>query len=209
MAVNWFEGGRRIRDLICWAAIGGAGIYVIWGGSNRIIFETSAPDDSWALASKPCAISDHWDYRPSFTFSNGKERQILLCFRATERGRFRYLEATRPANAPPKINVVIGGGPPPPEPKWYYEGTEYENEVQAYFTARQASFEVTPALDKLVVDNLTSIEWREAKVRLGDAVTTVGGSLLGFWLLTAVLGWILRGFAGIPAGSDHRPRPSE
>lgn len=208
MAVNWFEGGRRIRDLICWAAIAGAGIYVIWGGSDQITFETHAPDEPWALASKPCDHSDHLEYGPSFKFSNGKERSVLLCFRATERGRFRYLETTRPANAPPKINVVIGG-PPPPETKWYYEGTEYQTEVVDYFLKGKASFEISPALDKEVVDSLTAIEWKAGQERLGDAVKAVGGSLAGFWLLTAVLGWILRGFAGIPAGADHRPRASE
>jgi len=33
--------------------------------------------------------------------------------------------------------------------------------------------------------------------------------LLGFWLVVAAIGWIVRGFMGIPRGKDARPASGE
>lgn len=46
---------------------------------------------------------------------------------------------------------------------------------------------------------LFSFWWGMAKL--------AGGGLLAIWIATAVIGWVVRGFAGIPRGQDRKPKP--
>ena len=43
--------------------------------------------------------------------------------------------------------------------------------------------------------------WMQA---IDDAFPWVAGMIIFVWVFTAVLGWIVRGFAGVPQGRDFR-----
>lgn len=60
---------------------------------------------------------------------------------------------------------------------------------------------------------LTAQDWNEAEQRLSrarlkqwkEAMQVLFGGLLVGWVLTAGIGWIARGFMGVPRGQDRRP----
>lgn len=210
MAVNWFEGGRRIRDLLLWAVALCGGIYVIWGSTPTVYFSTRHPDDSWKFTGEDCTYPNESKYLWSYAFKPGDKRSVSLCFLVNEREKIPYREAPRPENEPPpKINIVPVGSPPIPPPKWYWEGEAYQSDVQDYMRKRTAEFRMTPELEKAARGGLGKLAWNAGMQRFNDAYPFVFGIAAVFWILTGLTGWIVRGFAGIPAGADFRPAKRE
>lgn len=204
--MNWFEGGRRIRDLLLGAvALGGVG-YVVLGDSPSVYFSTEFPGDPWKFTGDSCSYPNESRYLWRYAFKSGDQRSVLLCYRVNERGKIPYQEAPPPKDAPPpKINVTTIGSPPIPEPKWYFEGESFDARVTNYMATRTAEFRMTPALEAAARQGLRRLGWNAVWQRLKDTLLWVGGFAIVLWIITAMFGWIVRGFAGIPAGEDFRP----
>lgn len=82
---------------------------------------------------------------------------------------------------------------------------EAEAELSQYIAQRVADFSITPAALASIEKELPRIE-REAFIDHVKEVLSIAAYFVGgFWLFSFVIGWIVRGFAGIPRGQDFRP----
>ena len=210
MAVNWFEGGRRIRDLLLWAVALSGGVYVIWGSTPSIYFSTAYPDDPWKVAGDDCPDPNESMYLWRYSFKPGDSRSVQLCFRVNERDQIPYQKTEPPKDAPPPVITMIS--PTRAETaveEWYFEGSTFDDSVQDYMHARKDAFRMTPALEHAARDGLGKLAWNAGVQRFKDAAPWAGGIALVIWVITGLLGWIVRGFVGIPAGADFRPAKRE
>jgi hypothetical protein len=69
---------------------------------------------------------------------------------------------------------------------------------------RRGEFRLTPQLIEAARSDSWGRWWAGKKELFGDAAQIVAPVLFGIWLLTFVIGWVVRGFRGIPTGSDFR-----
>jgi len=54
---------------------------------------------------------------------------------------------------------------------------------------------------------ITRLGWMQTLKQAGQYLLGLMASLAGFWAFTWAVGWIVRGFMGIPRGSDQKPQP--
>jgi hypothetical protein len=82
-----------------------------------------------------------------------------------------------------------------------------ETEPFGWEDQRIAEFEIEPDMVVAIEKELPRIErhalFEHAKEVLSIAAYFAGG----FWIFSFIMGWIVRGFAGIPRGQDFRPEP--
>lgn len=211
MAINWFEGGRRISHLLMGIVGAGGAIHVIWGSTAVILYESASPDEEWRLTTDECR--GHTEYIGSQTFRGNDTRSVLLCFTETPRGNIRTAIAPAPTPAPsanstpapsispPAVSVIV----PPSPSKWYFENTEYSESGTNYIAARKADFAMTHERVDEAQRKLSEIGRAATWRRFKEALPWVGGFIFGIWIVTSVFGWIIRGFAGIPQGRDFKP----
>jgi len=78
-------------------------------------------------------------------------------------------------------------------------------EVGRWWSHRVADFSITPAALTTIEKELPRIE-RDAFIDHVTEVLSIAAYFIGgFWIFSFVIGWIVRGFAGIPRGQDFRP----
>jgi hypothetical protein len=77
----------------------------------------------------------------------------------------------------------------------------YSREVKAYTDARAEEFRLTPADQERALAAWNARRWTS----IWYAVLFAAGGWIALSLLQEVIGWIVRGFIGIPRGHDHRP----
>jgi len=68
---------------------------------------------------------------------------------------------------------------------------------------RVESFKIPEADESYI----TRLEWIQTLKQAGQYLLGLMASLAGFWAFTWAVGWIVRGFMGIPRGSDQKPQP--
>ena len=81
-----------------------------------------------------------------------------------------------------------------------YGAESYSDEVQEYERALQARFQLSPADLKAVkrkIAERTKQAWKDGLLYLAIALAI-------FWFAVWAIGWVVRGFVGIPLGKDHR-----
>jgi hypothetical protein len=82
---------------------------------------------------------------------------------------------------------------------------EQEAESGTWWSHRVADFSITPAALTTIEKELPRME-RERLINHVTEVLSIAAYFIGgFWLFSIVIGWIVRGFAGIPRGQDFRP----
>lgn len=197
MAVNWFEGGRRITKL-CMAIAALIGGYVAFFEANepKLEFYTASLLDEWhwrvpadppepADACSPSETLWAYEIKPSM------QRDVRLCFDPSGKSEteiademvgddFRITEARK-------------------------EGYSDSEIIDYLWTLRVADFSITPAALAKIEKELPRIE-REAFIDHVIEVSSITAYFIGgFWIFSFVIGWIVRGFAGIPRGQDFRP----
>jgi hypothetical protein len=213
MAINWFEGGRRLSTLFMGiVAVAGIG-YVAFGGStNRVIFETISPDSPWKFTTKTCSYPDYEHYMDEPFYADGKKQPLSLCYRS-QADKILYARAKEVVR--PVFNPYPVGSPPPVGRKssvkeWtYWTASPYSTEAETYMRDRAKSFRPDPAEWQKASGEFWKVKWKRGWQRANEATPWVVGSIFGIWLLTSILGWIIRGFAGIPTGRDYRPATNE
>jgi hypothetical protein len=189
MAINWFEGGRRITNLVQGLLLLGCASYIVFSSPyEELTLETRYPDQPFAISSAACgydadARHDLYDFKVG-----SKNINILLCFRATETNEGKLAIAYAAANTPGS----------------FWMGDEYSEDVRTYIHKRASEFSVTP---KILAESEAALDerwWREKKQYFKDAFQfgAIGWILL--WIFSTVVGWIIRGFAGIPSNLDFR-----
>ncbi len=80
-----------------------------------------------------------------------------------------------------------------------------EAEISRYIAQRVADFSITPAALASIEKELPRIERQAFVAHLTEVLSIAAYFIGGLWLFSFVIGWIVRGFAGIPRGQDFRP----
>lgn len=221
MAVNWFEGGRRISKLFIGLTALGGGIYIIASSPGPITFVTEGPDGPWQATREKCDYRAASRYVSSVDFGGGESRSVDLCFKPLSDDDIPYAVAPTPEAEQRKFETelarleagdkaLIARGEPPPlrrnpsAPKWYYTGSEFSEVVSKYLDGREAAFQLTPQLRNEALEVRKGARFRAWYKAATEAVPTVAIIALLIWAFTAAMGWIVRGFFGVPRGEDFR-----
>lgn len=88
----------------------------------------------------------------------------------------------------------------PTEDGGVWMGTPYATEVTGY-TARYAESFRLDAANLAAADEVMGAARTEQWV---EAMQMLAGGLIGGWIFVYIIGWIVRGFLGIPGGQDHK-----
>ena len=182
MALNVFEGARRIAYIVS-AIIVIAGGYILYdtSPSETLYYEIYAPSEP---ASKSLAASCSSEGRRSYLSGvtpKGHKVSIRLCFEPIA------------FNGKDLIAYKAEGG-------MVYGDAAYSENVSSYIRKYEGKF-VMPE-GKEIDDRWMGI-WLSSK---WEILRNTGLTLAGFWLFVILVGWIIRGFAGIPRGQDHRQK---
>jgi hypothetical protein len=222
--VNWFEGGRRISKLFM-AVVVGIGLVILIGtNAEQPTFFLAGPGEQWRFETKACKSPD---YSRFATNADVGGESVDLCFEALPNGKIPYAIAPEPADAARERKereareaaqaaiedkALMAKGEPPPirvmemPPKWYYGGDPYEEPTMSYIDGQVSGFRLTPQMAQQVRDSSTRRLWAARRDNFREGSPWVLGIVAAIWVFTAVMGWIVRGFAGVPMGADFRPR---
>ncbi|MCW2391853.1 hypothetical protein M2336_000237 [Sphingobium sp. B1D7B] len=190
MGINWFEGGRRVSYLISGIGII-VGVFVLFseGPTTYVVFDTETPDDPWTFTTTPCDYPDLSEYTARNILIGGKEEDIILCFR-TKDTKILYKRAEQDTSK-----------------QWtYWTNDQYNEEVSNYVSARVENFRLTPEMIRAANTGFSNHRWSEWKSHAFETIQWTGAFLIFMLVLTTAVGWIVRGFAGIPQGHDFRPK---
>lgn len=216
MAINWFEGGRRITFLLqAIVALGGIAYVLLDGSGREAVFETRNPDQNFQLTFEPCRYPDI-SRALDLAGTTRSNPPVLLCFREAPQGggimyRFAREDPEQPVAPPPTYDPE---GPPPlvrtaRMNRYYYVLPSYDVRVMNYIDRRIDRFREAGTYQEVVDNYATQIWVRAYWARVKEALPWVVGFIIGIALVTSVLGWIIRGFAGIPSGKDFRSSPND
>lgn len=224
MAINMFEGARRIALAIgaAWA-LGCVAYAVLQKPYAPLFFSVEAPG-SEPKPTEQCGADDAREYITR-EFEPEKPISVTLCFTAHRADNGRMLipfamvtsvelpDGRIVQNVPLDITQAelrakfkakgIDAGPSW-EPLWrtrWDMGEPISSEVSDYTRRIADGFSLTRQSRETAAGHLMEArlrQWRESFQVLAV------GLLLG-WAFAALIGWIARGFLGIPRGKDHRP----
>lgn len=173
MAVNVFEGGRRISRalMVLWAIFVGL-VYLVEGDSAvDVRFEIVSPGAPPRRIDSDCQPSDAMEWVYGRKTNRGTRYHATLCFRPMEFPSGKLI----PYKAE---NGVL------------YGDARYSLEVGQY-TDRVAEELTLSALDEQWIDNRRWVaRWENARFY----AALMSGGLLVIWLVSAGIGWIVRGF---------------
>lgn len=186
MKVNIFEGARRIALLI-------GGLWAVGWISYAIVEEPYSPVTyvvPW-VGTPPllvemgvtCPRDDADEYFKRIA-PNEQEVAVLLCFSAQESDTGAML-----------IPYADAGE----QSAWL--GEKYSAEVRKYTQSVANNFQPTQE----VIDAFESNRRKALLKQWGTAAMFLLGGLAAGWAVVAAIGWIVRGFMGIPRGQDMRP----
>jgi len=95
-------------------------------------------------------------------------------------------------------------GPYKEEGGLWFGGSTYSQEVTRYMSARAAQFTQDKQYEKSA-----SEQWRQGRlIQLGFTLAYAVGGWIGIAIVKFAIGWIVRGFLGIPSGKDSLAEPS-
>lgn len=89
----------------------------------------------------------------------------------------------------------------PWEPQTVWMANEYDKDVRAYMDGIAGAFR----LQQSDLERVQQVKRQKLLDQWMQALQILFGGLAVGWALTALIGWIARGFLGIPRGKDHRP----
>lgn len=183
MKLNIFEGARRISLLI--------GALWVVGWSAHAIFEEPYATVTYAVfipgtapaVTEDCPSDAATEYLKRET-PDEKTINIKLCFFAAKADTGEMLVPYADAG---NGKVWMGG--------------EYSTEVIKYTALVASEFDLTPER----IEAFEAIQRKALLEQWGVAALFLFGGLVVGWAVVAAIGWIVRGFMGIPRGQDMRP----
>lgn len=212
--INIFEGARRIAKALAalWAA--GCLAYAIFAEPYaHLMLAVNGPEVA-PVKTEKCGLDDASSYVAGTT-QNGKSIGITLCFTAhtADDGRMlvpftirtRWTDDSNQKNAPRSLFADLTRNDAPtvesgPRERNWMMNEKYSSDVMAYTKAVSDRFVLSGELAREGDQQIWSArieQWKNA------VLTLVGGLVVG-WLMAAAIGWIVRGFMGIPRGKDRR-----
>jgi hypothetical protein len=200
-------------------------VLVALGGAAYVAFvNVPMPTVSIYGPTMPWFVNDQECEYPSVEKSlwnydwGGKEPGLSLCFIASDNGKIPYAVAPTPPEEKARRERVradnrarMARGEPPTimlDSPWFYTANEFDPRVQAYVDKSAADLK-TPEVRQRLNDTHWSTRWRAHNKAFEEAGSFVFGLLVFIWVFTAVMGWIVRGFAGVPSGQDFKPATKE
>jgi hypothetical protein len=187
MKINVFEGARRILRLLQAVWVLGA-IVVSWNQTPYVslTYSTAAPSAPFVPA-EDCRSNDRTEHLYGRKLDGEKTASVTLCFTAQE-----FPNGSMLIPYTEKDGQVWGNG-------------EYSNEVMNYTKARAERFDLPDEGRKRALE-----QWNRRRTdQLKEAALFTIGGVVCLSILSAIIGWIVRGFFGIPRGQDRRPEPTE
>jgi hypothetical protein len=184
---NIFEGSRRVALLlkILWVL----GVIVVSYNQSPYVslkFTTTQPDAPFVVSDYDCQIGiDHMEFETR-SLDDGHAVSVQLCFRS------QVFQSNQQRLVPYKV-----------EGDTMWGNDRYSSEVTNYAEARANDFRLSPADQQMARE-----EWdRQRSRNIRNAVLFAIGGWIVLSVLQWIIGWIVRGFLGIPRGSDHKPQP--
>tara|TARA_R110000772_G_scaffold18400_6_gene51404 strand:+ start:13805 stop:14920 length:1116 start_codon:yes stop_codon:yes gene_type:complete len=209
MGINWFEGGRRVFGLFSGILLLSSAAYIVFGGGdNRVILETNSPSDRLKWTLKECSYPDRSkSWTGNTVFGKGETRIVVACFRANENENIWY-NIEEEQTQIPKAN---GSNEPRPQTttQRMLETEAYSSEADFYMNRRMNNFQFEYGEHEAIAKGQWMIGWVRFWDRVAETAPWAAGGLFVLWALTALIGWIVRGFAGIPSGRDFRSETVE
>ncbi len=182
MKLNIFEGARRISLLI--------GALWVVGWSAHAIFSEPYSRVTYGVLwlgapflTEECSSDAATEYLSRKT-PWGKDVNVELCFLASEANNGEMLV--------PYADAGEGKA---------WMGRKYSTEVQQYTNSVANKFQLTPE----GIEAFEAIQRKNLFEQWGEAAMFLFAGLAVGWAVVAAIGWIVRGFMGIPRGQDMRP----
>lgn len=184
MAINMFEGARRIAKLIAalWVIGWLVAAFQVTPDIN-VTYKVTWPDVPPVRMPEDCP-SDSGTKGKRMATQSGTEAWVNFCFLA-------YTSSKGVKAIPYEVDRV--------GERWR-GADEYSSEVRAYMTRISDEFSFTAEDEKWVEGQ----RWPSIFRQLGLGALGVAGGLAFLWVFTWATGWIVRGFMGIPRGADSR-----
>lgn len=190
MAINAFEGGRRIERLLMWLWII-VGAFVAWSEKPMAVttyFTVAFPGSAPSRTDRDgCGPSDAHEYESNRLTPGGTQYWATFCFTARK----------FPAGLLVPYRMDADGT------MWGNE--KYSSEVTTYTRDVVSSFAPTQE-DAAWID---AQRWPMLRKYAAGAAKWIALGAFVIWVISGITGWIVRGFLGIPAGKDQRPTASK
>lgn len=188
MAINIFEGARRIALLLG----GGAAVITVLVAFNQdayyhATYSLAAPNAPFRKTDGGCPIEGreiYFDHKTSL----GKEVSVSVCLEPMTFTNKNKEDAELIPYKTDADGMTWGARP------YSTEISTYETQVKKRFTMN--------ATDEEASIKEASKKWRS---QFAEAMGYLAAGLAIFGALVLAIGWIVRGFLGIPRGMDRRP----
>ena len=185
MAINIFEGSRRIALLTAvLATLGTLAVLINQDPYVSINYSIAHPDGTFQRETEDCPSDAGKDYFTTETRS-GKRVSIDLCLLTMSFGdKGEHL-------VPYKRDEkgMVWGAP------------SYSTEVSEYEKKLENRFSLSPEDNEFASKEISRRHWKS--VEEGLLYLAIGLAIFGAFV--SAVGWIVRGFLGIPRGMDRRP----
>jgi hypothetical protein len=190
--MNIFEGSRRIVKAIAALWVVGFAVAAFFTQSTlhvqyKVLTFNGAP---YLQSKSNCGDDDAFEWgAPIFTTPKGTVVSPSLCFEA--RGGFRDKDGRELKLVPYKVDRVT-------DKIWGNEkySTDVSNYTKEYARKFSAPVEDYPKLDQMGKAN-----WWSTII---DGAALMVGGLVFLFVTTFIIGWVARGFMGIPKGKDSK-----
>lgn len=187
MSVNMFEGARRIIKLVV-VIIALTGLYIAFDSSPDIKLVYEIPfvgEKASRIDGEECKSSyDAKETLYSVTTEGKISYDLIWCFKAW-----------KAVNG----NMLIPYAEDTVNETWKL-ASPYDDVVIQYIRSFRESFSVSANDEQFVNKQYWPKKLKAILLPLG--VTVI--SIFGFWIFCWIVGWVVRGFAGIPMGQDSK-----
>lgn len=183
MQVNIFSGGRRIAAVLGTLLAAAAGGFA-WIVSEPYVGPTYAVainGDTWPTDS--CAYGLDGTETASVVTAAGRSVTVSLCFKAQLASDGRTLVPYKSADGQVWMN------------------DRYAPAVTDYMSKFASRFTLSAERGQDVDEQWKRAEWDQYR----NTILAAAGALVAAWIIATTLGWIVRGFLGVPRGQDFRP----
>jgi hypothetical protein len=221
--MNIFEGARRITKIIAVMWVIGWGYYLITAEEPDIhpYFRVDSPGSiPIRMTGEICEQDDaskSFEYHYKFT-SKGTRVDPWFCFKAKQFDDGRKLIPISVDDADQLAKWIIANKDKKGSPDFERTASAYQNaknsqnrsvwgydkystEVTNYTNEVFNAFKLSKADEEWADDQVWPARWKEIK----ESSYSIIGGLAFLFIFSWCIGWIVRGFAGIPSGQDKKP----
>lgn len=183
MQVNIFSGGRRIAAVVGTLMTAASGGFA-WLASEPYVRPTYAVainGEAWPTDS--CEYAIDGTETASVVTPAGRSVTVSLCFKAQLAADGRTLVPYKATDGQIWMN------------------DRYAPAVTDYMSKFASRFTLSAERGQDVDEQWKQAEWDQYR----NTVLAAAGAVVAAWIITATIGWIVRGFLGVPRGQDFRP----